>query len=568
LTRAAVAAALTLAAACLVYDPSAPASDCKRVAILLVVILALAWHAPQRLRVPLPSYAVAGLSFLGVSAASLSWGESSGARDLATLFAAGCVGLLSALGWASAVNLVGLLVGGSTGFVVLVSALMGGRGFALHAGQGNPNWAGLLLAVTLPLSIAATRDIRSQSLAIGCAVAASSELPALYLTHSRVAWVAAFAAACLWGLVAIVRRKGGSGATVALAAVIAIGVIAVAAGTIVLPWSTGRTGEATQTTEASADVSLRGRIWIWRASAQAAKTSLPFGSGLGSFSRHYLDAQGELLSGLSPARASRLFVNATTAHNEYLQVAIESGPLALVLFVVTLALAARARALERADASLASIVVVSVCAVGDSPLRQPALMLVVGLLLAPRVGPPRVLPRSVIPVVLVFASLLLFLSTRTLLAARWRTAALTRDPAGRIHGLKRASQMDPTSGEAAVDLGVTLLASGDADGAERVLLDGRTRLADLALVTALGEAQLAKSDLVSAVHSFSDALSWDPGSVRARVGLGEAERRAGNLERAREAWQVASTLAPFDPRVRALGQAVKEDAMDVDPMGD
>src|SRR6185295_10929928 len=82
--------------------------------------------------------------------------------------------------------------------------------------------------------------------------------------------------------------------------------------------------------------SLAGRFWIWRVAARAATGALPWGDGLGSFPRLFLDRQGDALAGLQPAEAARRFVNATTAHDDWLELTAELGLPGLLLFASTI----------------------------------------------------------------------------------------------------------------------------------------------------------------------------------------------------------------------------------------
>ena len=186
--------ALALAFGCLVFDPDAHAADPKRVVILGValIVAAASWSqkGSQAAKGTIAEYTLLG--FVLVSAATAAWGPGAGVRDLGTFAAAALVAwaLRPAAAHALA-RRVGSVVGGGASLLVLLAFAGGSHGFALHGGQGNPNWLGLLIAVTLPLSLDAVACAGARRPWPFVAVAlAAIQLPALFLAHSRVAWVA------------------------------------------------------------------------------------------------------------------------------------------------------------------------------------------------------------------------------------------------------------------------------------------------------------------------------------------------------------------------------------------
>jgi spermidine synthase len=97
----------------------------------------------------------------------------------------------------------------------------------------------------------------------------------------------------------------------------------------------------------------------------------------------------------------------------------------------------------------------------------------------------------------------------------------------------------------------------DADGAERFLraLDNRPITARIATIR--GRAGLAHSNFQSAFRAFDAALAIDPNSLEAAWGLAECDRRFGNNEKARGAFQRILSRDPGN--VRALESLVKLD---------
>jgi tetratricopeptide (TPR) repeat protein len=390
-----------------------------------------------------------------------------GARDLATLtcgLGATVLGLELGIDVA---RLAGAITGTGAAAIAIASAAAGARGMHLHAGQGNPNWLGLLVAVTLPLTIDLAMTKRSRAAALGvCAQAI-----ALYLSHSRVAWGAALVACAPF---AFFR---GARARVIAAALLGAALVA---------------SPALAQTDVPADLALAGREWIWRMTANAASGALPFGAGLGGFGHAYLDAQGVALAGRTPAEAARSFVNATSAHEEYLQAAAESGPFAALALVAWL----------------------------------------------------------------------LYGSARGWLATRTRTRALEGDAGARVTLLARAARLDPTSGEAALDLGLARVAAGDAAGGLEELRRADVLFADTGARIAIGGAELARGDAAAAERAYRRALEWSPGSFRARAALAEALLAQGKLVEAEREALVARRVLPGDPRGREILDKIREAKMD------
>src|SRR6185436_6564971 len=186
------------AIALLAWDPAAPAADPKRALLLVVAAAALVW-TPRRDRsavvatvVELPAAAPPFLALAALAALSLTWGDGHGWRDLATLGAAALVLLAAALRpraeAAAMARATASVLGGGAALWTLLEAMTGARGLALHGGQGNPNWLGLVLAVTLPLSLSALlREGRESRTGRVLALLVLPQIPALVLAQSRTA---------------------------------------------------------------------------------------------------------------------------------------------------------------------------------------------------------------------------------------------------------------------------------------------------------------------------------------------------------------------------------------------
>lgn len=571
-----------VAAAAIAWDPSARAAEPKRAAALLVAIgaiaLSISRSRPDIRTSPRASRAdAAWLGVLALSSVSALWGISSGLLDLATWAAAGACAFASArAGRAAALRtarVASLVAGGVASAWALIAFAAGARGFSIHAGQGNPNWLGLLIAVCLPVSLdvaARARRSPSRGVRVACIALAAVQPAALWLSHSRVAWIAAGVSAAIL-LFGVRRRRR---ALVTMATTLAIGAALVGV-TVGVAHRAARPAAATAHVAAPVDRahvedvpatrSLRGRAWIAARAASAAWRAGPFGAGLGRFGHAYLAAQGDALATMPPRPAARAFVNAGTAHDELLQLAVESGPLAAILAIVALGLGARDHRRARWHAGAAAVVALAICALADSPLRQPAVCLVFALQAAAAPRSRRV--RSVRSHALVRVALLgacawlLLVSTRAWLSTRALEAAKTAMPDARVAAFVKAARIDPTSGDAWLALGLAELAAGRPDEAADHLARADALVATVATRTALGEANLARGYVPAARDAYARAVAIDPGSLRAQVGLAESLRRLGDLDESDRHAHVARAVAPGDPRVAALLDRIAEERM-------
>lgn len=566
MTRAAVLGGAAIAVAALAWDPSAPAADPKRALALAAITVGLALRVSGR--VPADdagrgsSTAVLALgAFVLWSGASLAWGVASGARDLAT-FVAG-LGLALVVdgaprdGARELARWVATATGALASVAAIAERLAGARGLAVHGGQGNANWLGLLVAVTLPLGLAAAlRPGPRRALA---ALAVALELAGLALSHSRVAWLAAAitAAPLVVALAPAARRRL---VAAALAAVVAPALA------IALTRAPARTQTPRPDEDVPAPIALEGRLWIARASLDAARDALPFGVGLGGFAHAFLEAQGERLAPLPPKVASRRFLNATTAHDDWLEALVDSGPIAPALLAAALGLAAYAALASGFLEGAAALGAFALCALGDSPLRQPALVLVLGVVVgaargasrAPRVRrPTEIAALAACAVGLAYAS------------AAWvadRRVAAARDalPEDRLRALSAAIRLDPTNGEALLDRGLLVTAT------ERPTLDlaladlrrSRALLANVGTDVALGNALVRAGQWEDAVLAYERALRLHPGSFRAHANVAEPLLLLGRLDEADRHLAVAAELFPGHPKLAELVERARRARLD------
>ncbi len=388
-------------------------------------------------------------------------------------------------------------------------------------------------------------------------VGAMFQLPALVLAGSRVAWVAAAAACATAMLVALSRRARLSRG---IAVFILVGAVA-----SLSTESLARSAEPEmELMGADAQESLGGRTWIWRTSMHAARSALPFGTGLGGFGHAYLEAQGRALRQMPVPDASRQFHNATTAHQDWIQALVETGPVGLVLLVACVAAALVEHMRKRSWAAAGALVAFIACACGDSPLRQPAIVLLVCLLFAsaPRRWWPR--PTPVLTIGLVVTSLSMAAALAGWMATRWETEARNALLDTRMTLLQRAIRLDGRSGQALLSLGLAKLELGEPKEAIPLLERSREKLANVGTDIALGNGWLESGDAVRAERSYRRALVMHPGSFRGHANLAEALRAQGKLDEAGRQLALAKRLYPGHPKLPEMEERLRRALRDRD----
>lgn len=561
-----LAATLLVAAAslaCLIHDPAATASNAKTTVALAVAALAVGVRAQRILHEmrSIPGLA-AWIAFTGWSAVTVTWGTAAGWLDLAPWVASCGVALAAASFESSRARRIAsdtaLVVGTVSSAAAVYEHASGARGILVHGGQGNGNWLGLLLAVALPLGVPRVRSAwrAGDRLAPALAVMLLLQIAALWMSESRTALIALGVAS----VAALAARRAGRASR--LVATLATGAL-----------SLSMLGAAPAEPPVDAPVATswtaawHGRVWIWGASLEAALAHPIMGNGLGSFGHAYLRAQADRLAGLPPWRASRVFENATTAHQDWIQAWCDSGTVALVLLVASFVLTLRDQRVSRWTAGLTSTLSLAICAAADSPLRQPAVVLLWGLVIAGTTGKPAggLVGPACFAAVLAGCSALLGPSTAHWFARRWETFAQDAEPAERIALLSRAVRLAPSSGEAWLDLGLARQELGDCEGAVEALDRSTRLLANVGTYVAMGNALIDCGRVEQAVDTYERAIALHPGGFRARANLVEALRRLGRYEQARRELQVAKTIYPGHPKIRELGDRVERAAADGSP---
>jgi tetratricopeptide (TPR) repeat protein len=209
---------------------------------------------------------------------------------------------------------------------------------------------------------------------------------------------------------------------------------------------------------------------------------------------------------------------------------------------------------------MASVVALFVCTLGDDPLRKPAVVLLLAVVLAtlPH-GKSRPIRAPVLASAALACALLLVPASRA-----WRSDRLvalaelaTPDERGRL--VRSAATIDRGSADAAFALGLARLDEGELEAARTSLLRARSLDDDSATSIALGDVELLRSDLTAAEEAFRHAIARRPGSFRAHLGLAEVLRRQGRLDDAVALARVARSIRPFDVALVDLEERLADD---------
>ncbi len=563
LNRAATALTAAASLACLIYDPRAPAFDPKATVALAVAIGALGIGGRRLMQrnARASTALLAWVAFVGWAALSALWARAAGWIELGPWVAAAALGIaLLGLDEGEARRCAtdtAFVVGAVSSLAALGEFASGARGILVHGGQGNGNWLGLMLSMTIPLSFHRTKTAfrGDDRLAFALVVLVGVQLAAFLVCESRTAWVALAAATVLavadrWRRPAIAVAM-----TTALACVLAVSV----AHALGPARADGHESMATSVSDA-----WRGRRWIWGTSLEVAAQHVPMGTGLGGFGHAFLQAQGQRLASLTPQAAAHTFENATTAHDDWIQAAAESGIAGVGLLALCIGAALLATSKARWRSGTAAIVALAVCALGDSPLRQPAVVVLLGLVLGatPRgqaLGRARV---AMAAIAIGASAWLLALSTGRWVSDRWQTEARDAEPLQQSKLLERAVRLDSSSGTAWLALGLAELARGDCDRAVEALERSSERLANVGTHVALGNAWMTCDSPERAARAYEAAIHLHPGSFRARANLVEALRMLGKYDEAREQLRAAQSIYPGHPKLREMGDRLQRSATD------
>lgn len=239
----------------------------------------------------------------------------------------------------------------------------------MFGGFANRNSTGLFFAACLALALNLKWPLR-QDWARGAKVAAGAIfLIAILLTQSRTAI----------GLGAVVGGVSAMRWVIARAAPKSIGIAIVAALIAIIFGAALSSGTRIEAAIDRFNFEGDTRLELWEDAAYSAQRFRPIGAGMGTFDEVFqLD---ESLEHLSARKAGR-------AHNDYLELAVEGGALALILLVgwilLTGRLAWRTRRTDQgglAQAGMLVLLAIGLQSITDYPLRNEAVMAVAALAL-------------------------------------------------------------------------------------------------------------------------------------------------------------------------------------------
>lgn len=523
------AVAVALAVSVLVYDPRAPAISSKNVAFTFVSLSLGCWAlagALQSKRLVVPTATVPWLLLAGWLCLSLLWSDHPSAAGVVSLMAAGV--LMVTLAQLDArreiAHRCAQLIVGASAMATLLMAVHG-SGMELHGGHGNPNWLGIVLACNLA--------VLYQHRTRADAIVGVLGLIALLLSQSLTAWVALLVAWLFIGRVPF----GGSRRWKLL----------VIAPVVAVVWW-GR--EA-----------LLGRWWIWKASAHAATTSPLYGQGEGSFHEAFLSAQGHTLAALPLRDASLRFTNATSAHNDAMQLLVVGGVVAVLLFALTLRLAGR-RGRPGHVAYRGTVLVFAVTTLADHTLALPAALLPLCFAAA---DTPALRARRLDPLLLaapVIATIVLLMSATTTWLSERAVADARQAPFDqRLGHIDRALRYR-SHGEAQLIAGQVWLEMGHPDRALDHLLRSRELLPNLGTDVSIGNAYMQLDQAGSASAAYRRALRRHPAYFRAHANLVESLRRQGDFEGASAHLSAARQLQPHHPKLAVMSERLRRSIID------
>ncbi len=296
------------------------------------------------------------------------------------------------LGWIIVgLGLITVLLGAVQLSSAAGEAALHGEGYASRVLIGtfaNRNSTGLFLTFALGLAVLLPAPKPHPAVLPARLMIAALLLIAIALTQSRTAIVLALLPTLLGaarGVSAVLQARKAT-PSLARAATIGLGAIALVgavAGTLVVA-APGRIGEALERFEAKDDP----RRYIWDDATFSAGRYWPVGVGVGTF--HEIYQVDESLENLTKRRAGR-------AHNDYIEVTIESGAAGLALVALWIALMGwlswRVRHSSlRWAAWGGSTFLLAVQSITDYPLRNQTMLAMAGfaLLLLARLASDRI----------------------------------------------------------------------------------------------------------------------------------------------------------------------------------
>lgn len=369
----------------------------------------------------------------------------------------------------------------------------------------------------------------------------------LILTRSRGAWLAAVAAAVVFGALA---AAGGTLRLRPRPLLWAIGgVLAVA---LLTMWITrGDTAMSVANRMRAAlsfhSPSMRQRVLIWKVTWRMIRERPLLGGGVGAFQMRYLDSLGGVLEDPANVALKRYAINVKESHNDYLQMWAEMGLAGLIVWLMFVALVMRslARAVrnahygvdERLWCASSAGVLAGFAAMGltafplqtlpTAPLFWMLIGTGLGITLAgngddggiEQEGGRGLPARLFLSLALgVIVCLIFVISDRLLLVGRNAAARGYATNAERVY--HRAVAFTPWDGELRFYNGLCLLRKGNFPDAQQEFLKGATSFADVNLWRGLSRACGAMGDCAAGIE-------WLERARRTRIEATVVKRELG-----------------------------------------
>lgn len=438
---------------------------------------------------------------------------------------------------------------------------------------GNANFLSAFLAACLPLALVAVlgpgRTIARFLAGIACAV-----IPAgILVTGTRGSMLAAVVSAAFVLAYGFSHRRTLGWRVRSLAAIAIVSLLGAGA---VLLVSRGGIGAFSLSSRfagsgSPAGVSAVKRVLYWKSSWQMIRARPLAGWGPGTYRLHYLDNQARVLA--RPENAAFVPIPGVTlnAHNDYIELWAESGPLALLslLALIAVVIVRGIRGCGRGGESgiilgfLGGFVSLAVSALVCFPLHRAAGALLfwsfAGMIAAaPEGGRGWVRIRSPRAVSVLFlaasCAVLLFAAHRSLVrlrAERCFILGATASGMQRWHDAavwyRRGLAICPRCGEARINLGIALFRAGRWDEAIAELREAFREARDFNGHLTLADAFNEKGDMAQAVEEYRRVLFLNPGDGRALNNLGVCLSRQGRDAEAVAIWERGAERHPPSP---------------------
>jgi O-antigen ligase/Tfp pilus assembly protein PilF len=435
---------------------------------------------------------------------------------------------------------------------------------------GNPNFLSAFLAACLPLALTASLGPGPAAARILTGIACAVIPAGILVTGTRGSMLAAVVSSAVVLAYGFTHRRAlGWPARGPLALA---GALLLAGGVVLVVsrWGTGAFNLSSRFASPSdpASLSIRKRVLYWKTSWEMIRAHPLAGWGPGTYRLNFLDNQAIILA--RPENASFIPIPGVTlnAHNDYLELWVESGPFALAIFLALIA-AAVAGGLRNIGRGvepgfllglLGGFVSLAIVALVCFPLHRAATTLLfwafAGMIAAAPEGERGRIrvraPRAISVLLLAVSCVALYLAARSSLvrmrAEAWFDRGFRMSDKKRWHDAvrfyRRGLAIYPRDGEARTNLGLALFQVKKWDEAIAAIQEGFHEVRDFNGHLAIADAFNEKGDMARAIEEYRRVLFLNPGDGRAMNNLGVCFSRRGKKAEALAMWERAAELKP------------------------